>query len=411
MLPPNTIIPFDGANADIPTGFARDTRFDDKFVKGTSSGFGDTGGALTHTHTSAAHSHTMVAHTHQMMLNSYSGGSQDAGEGSGGTDTGHSHHMSSTYATSTAMSGGTLSDTVAYPASTNLPAYYTFIFIKTNSYSVFPVDGIVITSAGSRVNASFHSDSAEKHMRGASTGEDAGDTGGSDTHTHNVSHTHTGVTHSHSATSPSDASSVGVNTSSGNKHATGNHSHTLYWNNYTLAGSAATLTSGSASNVPLSQTINLFKFTSQATPIAGDIAMTTETTTPVGWINCDGTNGTPNLVDYYVRNKASAGAGVSSTGSNTHSHAANNSHTHGTAAHTHTGSTSTFGANGETGVGPYGASEGHSHTTKNLTSGTASWNSTNVSASSTDNQEPPYIQVKFIQFKFGQGGAPLFAIL
>lgn len=404
MLPPNSIIPYDSTHASIPTGFTRDARFDDRFVKGAKTALASFGGTSTHTHSSAAHSHTMVSHTHTMKLYAYSGPGEDAAGGSNGTDTGHSH-WGDTPKTSTAMSGGTLSNTVTYPASSSLPAYYSFIFIKANSYISFPTNGIILTSAATRTNASFHAASASKHMRGASSNADAGTTGGTDTHTHDVSHTHTGVVHSHTGTSEVDSSNINLNLSSGNKHATGNHSHTLYWENYTLTGSAATLTSSSGSSIPLSKNVNLFKVTTPTLPIPGDIVLTIDETVPLGWITCDGNNGTPNLDGYYLRNKASAGAGVTESGANTHTHAANNSHSHGTAAHTHTASTSNFAGNGETGVSSSAASQSHSHQTKDSSSNTASWNSTQVSASSEENQEPPYIKVQFIQYLYSPFGA------
>lgn len=413
MIPPNAIIPYDGTHAGVPNGWSRDTRFDGKFIKGASSGFGDTGGSNTHTHVGTSHTHVMNNHTHTMTLYGISDSNrEDDGGGSSGTDTAHTH-WGSTAKTSTAMQGGNLVNTVAYPSSSNVPPFYKFIFIKANTYTSIPESGIVFRTDTTRQGFEFHADSAGKHIAGSTAGQNAGETDtGAATHTHNLVHTHTAVNHSHTGATLVDYSNITADTSSANKHATSNHSHILYWHDVALSGaSSGTLTSASASNLPLAVNINVFKALGAANPTFGDIILTTETTTPVGYRNCDGAAGTPNLSDYYIRNQSAATSGTTTTGSNTHTHAASNSHSHGTASHAHTGSTSTKYADGQTGAGSRNASRSHYHYTSNLSTNSASWTSVNVGAAESVNNEPPYIKVKFIQFRYMQAGAGIFGLL
>ena len=76
MLNPDIIIPYDGVHASIPSGWSRDTRFDGRYVKATTSSWGSTGGASTHTHTVSSHTHTYSnnGHTHDTSSTGYFGG-------------------------------------------------------------------------------------------------------------------------------------------------------------------------------------------------------------------------------------------------------------------------------------------------------------------------------------------------
>lgn len=408
MLDPNLIIPFDGLATDIPDGFARDTRFDGLFVKGAETNLGDTGGAATHSHTSSSHVHAMASHTHTMKVGAGNGSPNDAGFGSNDSaDMAHTHWGSNPY-TSTAMTGGDLTDNIAYPASNNLPPNYKFIFLISQGYNLIPKDGIVLRRDIERDGFSFHAASAGKNIRGAGTGENAGDGGGSVNHTHNLTHTHSAVNHSHTGQTLTDSSNVVAG--SGSPQVVPPHSHILYWQNTALTGDETTLASPAASIVPLSININLFKADDTTICLPGDIVMTLEDEVPVGWLLCDGENDTPDLNGYYIRNNDTVTEGISTTGANTHSHAANNSHSHGSAYHTHTGSTSTAANAVITGVGSGEAMGSHSHSVYDISYATATWASAQIPASSEDNNEPEYIKVKFLQFSFDIGGAALFAM-
>jgi len=78
----------------------------------------------------------------------------------------------------------------------------------------------------------------------------------------------------------------------------------------------------------------------------GMIIMTTESSLPTGWVDCDGSNSTPNLQDHYIKNTTVD----LEAGSNTHSHSQSHSHTFG--AHTHPYTTATNANGGLSGYGP-----------------------------------------------------------
>lgn len=82
-------------------------------------------------------------------------------------------------------------------------------------------------------------------------------------------------------------------------------------------------------------------------PPPGTIIMWGGNTVPAGWLICDGTNGTPNLRDQFVRGASTLGTYASGLGSATHSHTMsahthsvshthNFTHTHTNPSHTHT---------------------------------------------------------------------------
>jgi len=131
---------------------------------------------------------------------------------------------------------------------------------------------------------------------------------------------------------------------------------------------------------------------------------------PKNWQLCNGTNGTPDMRDKFLK-CANAGTEIGDTGgSNTHLHASSNSHTH-TASGTHThssGATSTFNANMGGGFGSNGISRTHNHEVTSVSNNTSSWNSTTVTSDSSDNQ-PDFRTVAYIQLMKIAGGAPLLA--
>lgn len=411
MLNPDIIIPFDGNHADIPSGFTRETSLDGKFPKAWGTQDPNvTGGSATHTHTSPAHSHAIVSHTHTVTTADattadYS--SDDAGSGSG-TRTNHNHGSKA----SSTTSGGTLSDAITYQAVSSNPAYYEVIFIKSSGYSFIPVNGIILGTGTTRESLTFHSASANKFLRGAGTGEDAGGTGGTYNHEHSVSHTHSAVNHYHTGTTN--------NSDSGDADASGStaqvtyfpHSHTYTTANRSLAGSAYSGNAGSADTVqPAFRTLNAFKNES-ANPIlpqVGDIAMFlgTEAQVPIGWVACNGSNGTSDMRNRFLKIPSAASA-TTTGGSNTHTHAASNSHTHGSSVHSHTsGYTNYVDSSVITGVGSKAGLGKHRHTIT-IANATATWVSSTISASSADAQ-PEYRTVIYIQMKFSaMGGASFF---
>lgn len=410
MLPPNAIIPFDGNHADIPAGFTRETNFDGRFPKGTSSSWGTTGGSDTHTHT-ATHTHTIEPHTHHfsVMAARDIASTHDMGPSGGQVEYNHSHYGNAyTAGTGTQTSGSTAANLVSSTLN-SVPPYYEVIFIKSVGYSLIPINGMVF-SVGSRAGMTFHSASANKFLRGAATAADAGGTGGASTHYHTQTHTHTANPHSHSYGYTQSDTGRGEDGMSSPGLAGGGHGHTFGVSTATQNMNSDSTNSSTSSTIPYNKTIQHYKASSNIIVRVGDIVMTTETTNPIGWITCDGTDGTPDLVGFYIQNNATAGT---VSGSNTHNHTVTHGHTaSGTHYHNHdqySSYTTTIG--GHNGSGRTGLTN-HRHEIYNPGSTAANYSST-VATSTTESNEPAYIQVKFIQATQTAifFGAPLVALL
>ena len=115
---------------------------------------------------------------------------------------------------------------------------------------------------------------------------------------------------------------------------------------------------------------------------------------PAGWNLCDGTNGTPDLRDKFIKG-AAAGAGGGGTGGNlTHAHADHASHTHGPGTLGGTTGNNSAGDGNTTGVGVV-ADDPHTHPFT-VTTGVTAGPSAALSHDSV-NHEPPYFKLVFIQ--------------
>jgi len=411
MIAPNIILMLDDDHANIPSGYTRETTLDSKYIKGTANATdpNDTGGNSTHTHTGvSSHNHALNAHTHTGTSGARNGGASVlAPSGSGVSQLNHTH----TYTTG-AKSGGDASSTTAnYGAFSNDPNYYTVIFIKASAYTTIPNNAIVLGSATSRSGLVFHSASANKFLKGAGTGANAGSTGGSTTNVHNINHTHTVNSHTHASANTNGASSQasGTNASPWNVPS-GSHYHTATVGAGTQAINAYTNLTTTETVEPAFTTLNAFKNESGSgkMPTVGDIALWLGTlaTIPVGWKLCDGSDGTPDMRGRYYKNPSSASASTTG-GSNTHSHASQG-HTHtSNGGHTHSVS---FGNQSAKWQAPGGSilsnKDEHNHLTANSNSTTATYASGNTSANSSNN-EPEYRTVAFIQFEFATGGGSI----
>lgn len=419
MLSPNVCIPFDGNHASIPSAFSRVTAGDGKFLKGWGAeNPGDTGGSSTHTHT-FTDAHTMVDHTHTFSTNgAYDNGSGFNDEGAGG-DKGMSDNHTHTGTTNN-PSNGSISEQFTTGSASNLPPYYDVIFIKAGQYTALPPNGIVFRSSSSRPGLTQHTSGNSRFYRGADTAQNAGATGGSLTHTHTVNHSPAAVNHNHTATTNLATGTDGSNNSNGNSART--HSHTFTWAN--SSGDTPNSYSGSMGSAdtvqPLYKTLAAFKNTgSSSVPLRmGDIAFLADgSDVPIGWVACDGTNNTPDMRDYHLKNYAGTsttndGSGV---GSNSHGHTAANSHSHtATATHSHA-NTSTGGNNNTPGYtdgagAVHVAPDGHTHTASMTQSQTSSWNANTITLDTNANTQPPYLVVKFIMFQFSSSGSAFAAL-
>lgn len=409
----NVILIWPGTHASIPSGWTRETGLDDYFPKGAAAAtVGDTtGGANTHTHTSPAHSHTMIDHAHNAQM-SNDGPAQGTGGGSGASVNNHVH---ATVATN-AMSGGTLSDAITYQSASNVPPYNEVIFIKgnDNNSSIQPnivglYDSSSLPSGWANCDATGGTtlDLRNKYLKGATTGANAGGSGGALTHSHTVDHTHTSVGHTHSGTyGPPESGNV--NGTGGGSSLTSNvHTHSVSLNSNSESGGAYTGTAGSAETVePLYKKLLAIENISSAVaavPVGligmwlGAIAAI-----PLGWTRYTAMDG------YHLKIATDTSEIGNTGGSNTHTHAASNSHTHtATGAHSHSGSISFTGTDRSPSGGGDNASQGHSHALFSVSSNTSSWNATTIQADSSNN-EPVYKTVIFIKFTHRQGGGQIY---
>lgn len=389
MLAPNIIIPYDSTEASIPSGWTRDARFDSKFIKGAESSLASTGGATTHNHT-ANHTHVIDDHTHTIST----GGPESAGTHSMGTsgsqqDVSHDHEGESNNPAGTPTTSAT---NVTFSTESNLPQYYDVLFIKSDAYNLIPQNGLIFRSS-SRPVLTYHSASEDKFLRGADVSTDAGGTGGNQTHAHTQSHTHTPPTHYHAGVTDVSNDASGEDGQSSPGLAPNTHTH-----NFDLASSTQNMqsntdNSGTTSLEPLHRELMVYEATSNSVVMVGDIALTTETTNPIGWITCDGTNGTPDMDGYYIKNVASPSG---TAGANTHTHTFNHGHA---ASGSHTHSTGTLTSNSGTQGGHNGSGrsgiENHQHKLDAVSTESVGYQTATVSTTSVNN-EPPYIQVKFI---------------
>lgn len=404
MIAPSVILPYDSTHASIPSGYTRETSLDGKYPKGTANATNPntTGGASTHSHTSSSHTHTLVSHTHTGSLGTTnSGGEGGTGSGYGLPNKAHTHSYTSS-ANTTATSNGVA---VSYASVSNDPPYYTVIFIKASSYTLIPNNAMVFTSATTRAGLAFHSASANKFLKGAGTGANAGGTGGTTTNVHNINHNHNALSHNHPVFNSDIANNYpGKFVTDTPYHKDFYHVHPVTFNASSQSFNAYTNLTTTETVQPAYRTLNAFKNTSGSSkmPAVGDIALWLGTlaTIPVGWKLCDGSDGTPDMRGRYYKNPSSASASATG-GSNTHTHAAQG-HTHtASKTHIHTGSSgdhtggTTYDHDGS-GVTIY---REHWHTPLTCSTSAPGLSSANTSANSSSN-EPEYRTVAFIQFEF-----------
>lgn len=417
-IPSGVILIWTGTNASIPTGWERVTDLDDKYPKAWGAENPNvTGGSNTHTHSDGGHSHTLTAHTHSCSLESNnSGGSCDGTAGSSAAQP-HTHGSASIDGTS----GGSLqSKTITWESINQEPPYYKVIFIKPSNTVGIIQSGICAYYNETSVPIGWYycdgnnstPDLRNKYLKGASTGADAGTTGGALTHGHTITHNHTANSHTHSGTSATSNPNNKANGSDTTKAKA--HTHTI-----TLAAATDTIsnytdtTAGNTDTVePAYKKIGVIKNSggSLKKNIVG-LWLGSVSSLPVNWQVCDGTNGTLDLRDKFIKIGTDLSENNNTGGSNTHTHTAV-SHTHTpTGTHTHTGSTGNPSAvNAGGGSGTTNAWYQHTHNVS-VTATTASYSSDNSTPNTVSNQ-PDYRTAAYIQLnKLDLGGASLYNML
>lgn len=360
MLQSGVIAVWSGAIVDIPSGWqlADGTNgtenLTDKFVVGAGSSYspGDTGGATSHSHTwSDSHRH----------VHNNSGTSFDRGSS---TD----NRRLTAYRT---LSG-------SLSTKSRVPPYYALAYIqKTGGFDYDETTlraGSILMWAGATddVPRGFilcdgtggTPDLRNKFViaAGSTYGVDA--TGG------------TSSPHTHSFTSSSHTHSIVASSGSGIRTG-GDVSRTT-------DGATVSGTSASASHMPPYYALAFIQATADLTVrdlVSGIIAIWSGSigSIPAGWVLCDGNNGTPNLLNQFVRGAGGSYSPGYAAGNTTHNHTISiESHTHST------------GCSASTSY-PYGPR-------RSLPNNDCNTNTTNPSGESvgSTNNMPPYHALAFI---------------
>lgn len=409
-VPDGMIIGWPSTVASIPSGWTRVAALDGRYPVGSSTTVsGTTGGATTHTHTTTAHSHSVADHSHSLggstgSSNASTTSARFNGASQSQADQPHTHTRPGSTGSSGSFTTGSTAPNAA--AGSNYPASYTVIWIESDGTpTAFPT-GSVAFSVETVDGWSSNAATTSRFLRGADVGSDGGSSDGGSSHTHSIdTHSHTGGSHSHSISSTglSDPlSSIEAGYGSSTPRWLPRHTHPM------SSGSASTGSTSSdsggvtsaASSEPLNKRVNVVHNTGgglQTRVIGlfrGDI-----TTAPATLTRCDSTDGTPDMRDWFARDRGSDS--INSTGGgSTHSHTVA-SHTHTMAAHTHTTSvgvstTSSFERPtfGDLGNSP---TTDHTHSSGDTGSASPSVSTTVIGSTSTDSNVPPYETVHFVR--------------
>lgn len=412
MISTNIIIIWPGTNATIPSGYTRETTLDNKYPKASGAESPNTtGGSDTHTHTSDSHTHTLTGHSHAVVLTHVSG-PQEGQDGAGDAQDNHGHVSANV----SGASGGSLQGQVVTWGSVNSePPYYTVIFIKATGNRPIPPNSIILWNS-STLPSGFNvcngdggltPDLKNKYLKGADTGADGGSTGGALAHQHVITHSHTADAHTHSGSSGSpDSTAARISTSPIQNGARFGHLHTISLDATTdSVANYVNTTAGSTDTVePAYKKLAAIRNISGINKIPAKeviaLWLGTVATIPVGWRLCDGTLGTPNLTDKFIKVINTVSEIGNTGGVNTHSHSSV-SHTHtGASTHTHTGSTggpdtTTQVQGNTTGV----TKADHTHPLTSVSSITTAYSTDNVTSGVAANNQPAYRTVAYIMLK------------
>jgi len=409
-IPTGIIIMWDGTHSSIPSGWVRETTLDDTFIKGTANGVNPnvTGGAATHTHTTDAnHTHVYTTHVHTGSTGGPTNGIARYPEtnyvnahGPSSSD-GHGYTLGTIGGTS--GTGAPSWDTV-----NSEPSHVEPIFIKSDGTpGGFPQDSQVFQNASTLYTGWIqHVASRGIFLKGAPTSSgDGGGTGGG-THAHTgTSHTHTYPNHQHgSATSGSVGSNVPPPASrQGSVRETKPHTHTVSANSSgggTSGGQGDTM--NSEANEPAYFGLWCLDNTSAGTSYLDSVIVMwlgTLSNIPTGYLLCDGTEGTPDLREKFIKIATNSGDIGGSAGAVGHTHSGGG-HTHTSTSHTHTPYVNPAGASPGTytawRVGTHRPASDHPHPNPTISSIAPSLESTAMTINSNADTQPPFRTVAYL---------------
>jgi len=412
--------------ASIPQGWERNTAFDGIYPKGTADSVNpnETGGALTHSHTSPEHTHAIShVHTGRTQDADTSGGwSVNCGNANEGVCQAFHYHSF----TSHQPTGGSLHDAISYASVNHEPSNRTVLFIKP-SVGLSPLrTGIVGLFGSSTVPTGWSfcdgtnttPDLRNRYLKGAPTGQDSdvATDNGSLQHTHVVDHSHTLRSHTHDGTTDGATADERTAAAGGDVNQKG-HVHTFSLDAQSPATSGYIGNVTSANVEPSYKKLLAIKNTSAGNSLpVGIIGMYlgSLTTIPIGWFLCDGNGGRIDMRGFHLKIANEVAEVGNVGGSNTHVHASSNSHTHLGTSHTHAvpGMAQVAGTYNprESGYAAIAAYHIHNQGNGQVVAATPIYADATIEADSV-NSEPPYRTVAFIQYKYSTGGLPLLTLL
>jgi len=411
------IVGWPSTAGSIPANWTRVTALDDKYPRGvptSATNPGSTGGSNSHSsHQIPSHNHGgSVSHTHPNQNSGNSVGSiTNTATSTGKTFVGHPHsHTITPPAATMSITAGQHS----FGANSAEQLHRTVIWIQSNgSPTEFPSGcNAIWNTATAPTNWSIDTNFQNRYARGAAGGAGGGSAGGTATHTHNVAasqaHLQSG---SHIHGPPTNDGSGGSATSGAvDNVATSGHIHGGMVN-YSLSTSdtdAATGTSTADAGDPPYHKLHYILASASAGEPAGIICLWIGTiaSIPAGWILCDGSSGTPDLRDKFVKGALNDGERGSTGGASTHGHGTF-THTHLAGhggSHSHSATTSVDVSNTVSSTGSTTAmsTSSHTHTIPTLTASTTAFANDTGATVTSDSSIPAYYTVAFIQLNIAQ---------
>lgn len=411
-VPSGFIVGWPSTVGTIPSGWTRVTALDDLFPRGSAAAVsGATGGTATHSHTTPGHDHHINSHTHSVggstgTSNSSTTSARFNGASQAQADQPHSHTRTANTGSGGAAESG--STAPATDSADNLPAYRRVIWVQSDGSPTAFTAGMLAFSAEDVTDWADDAASSGRYLRGAAAGGNGGATGGSNTHSHTVaSHSHTGVTHGHSIASTglsNPLSTIEAGDGSSQPEWLPRHTHPM-----TVGSSASGSTNASdggptdsVSLEPPNRRLRVLANTGGglSTRMIG-LFRGNSAALPATMVRCDGSNGTPDMRDWFARERGSDSLGTTG-GTTTHTHTTGN-HSHTMPSHTHTTSVGVSQTNsferpsfGDLGDSP---TTSHTHTSGGTGSTTPTTQTSTSGTTGSTNHVPQYEDVHFVRLE------------
>lgn len=408
-IPDGVTIPCIVDHSEIEPGWNRVTDLDAKYIRAipnSSTDPGDTGGAVSHSHSTPGHTHSLT-HSHSSATSGSAAATTSTNVGGDEPpvsvvhDSPHTHSFTLSNQTLTSGSASPGTNSVA-----NDPANLEVIWLESDGTPSNLPAGALGFFAGAvlPVEATLYEDAKNRFLKGAPTEGDAGDVGAGTlaSHTHNIDdHTHTGQSHNHPSTT-SGGSSSRTEGGDANTRPRGGHTHPV------TSNSVATGSTGNPTATPVSGAQSVeppFKklaIVSASELFEGYIAIWRRALSliPEDWVLCNGENDTIDMCDgSFVKGADALGEVGDTGGTSTHTHTGA-THTHTIGSHSHSATFGTISDSSDVGT-----------TTPNrsfaLTNHQSSHNTTSAAASnfvgsettgnlSSESHIPAYETVAFI---------------